>query len=178
MVDFSIVADFAGISVRYSARHISGSGGDFMTSKIRDQWKTIAALFLMSAVSARTAYTAPAAGANAQGDLWEVTSQMSMEGMEMAMPAQTLKVCAAKTWNAPPTAANEQQKCRNSDFKVEGPKATWKTTCENPPMTGVGEITKEGASAFAGSIKFASDAGNMKITLNGRRLGDCDNPQN
>jgi hypothetical protein len=149
-----------------------------MTSQIRIRCTAVVALFLISALSARTADAAPAATAHAPGDLWEVTSQMSMEGMEMAMPAQTLKVCAAKTWNAPPTPANEQQKCRNSDFKVEGPKATWKTTCENPPMTGVGEITKEGASAFAGSIKFASDAGNMKITLNGRRVGDCDDPQN
>jgi hypothetical protein len=139
---------------------------------------TVFALFLMSALSAGAADATPPAGAHAPGDLWEVTSQMSMEGMEMGMPSQTRKVCAAKTWNAPPAPANEQQKCRNTDFKVEGPKATWKTTCENPPMTGVGEITKEGASAFAGSIKFASGTGNMKITLNGRRLGDCDNPQN
>ena len=165
------------MGVRYSARHISRIRGWFMTSQIRIRCTTVAALILMSA-SARTASAAPAASAHAPGDLWEVTSQMSMEGMDMAMPAQTLKVCAAKTWNAPPTPANEQQKCRNSDFNVEGPKATWKTTCENPPMTGVGEITKDGASAFSGSIKFNSEAGNMKITLNGHRLGDCDNPQN
>jgi hypothetical protein len=103
---------------------------------------------------------------------------MSMEGVEMAMPAQTLKICASKNWNAPPAPANEQQKCRNSDFKVEGPKATWKTTCENPPMTGVGEITRDGASAYAGAIKFTSSDGNLTIKLNGRRVGDCDNPQN
>jgi hypothetical protein len=148
-----------------------------MTSKIRIRCTIVAALMLISA-SARTAGAAPAATAPKPGDLWEVTSQMSMEGMEMALPAQTIKVCAAKTWNAPPAPANEQQKCRNSDFKVEGSKATWKTICETPPMTGVGEITKDGASAFSGSIKFNSEAGNMKITLNGRRLGDCDNPQN
>ena len=107
------------------------------------------------------------------GDLWQGSSQMSMEGMDMGMPAQTLKVCAPKTWKEPPAPANEQQKCRNSDFKVEVPKATWKVTCTNPTMTGEGEIVRDGATAYSGAIKFKSDDGNMKIKLNGRRVGDC-----
>jgi hypothetical protein len=43
-------------------------------------------------------------------------------------------------------------------------------------MTGEGEITRDGASAYAGFIKFSSDDGNMKIKLSGRRVGDCDVP--
>jgi len=142
-----------------------------MTSSIRLCCASVAALLLMSAIPARAAD-----GAKAQGDLWEVSSLMSMEGVEMMMPAQTLKVCAPRTWSAPPAPANEQQKCRNSDFKVDGPKATWKVSCDNPPMTGSGEIMRDGATAYAGSIKFTSGEGNLTIKLNGHRVGDCDVP--
>ncbi len=96
----------------------------------------------------------------------------------MTMPAQTSKVCAPKTWTQPPAPANEQQKCKNSDFQIVGPKATWKMTCTAPhAMTGTGEITRDGDAAYSGAIKFSSEAGNMTIKLNGRRLGECDNPQ-
>lgn len=147
-----------------------------MTSPIRLRFATAAALFFTSAIPARAAGAAPAANAKVPGDLWEVSSQMSMDGMEMAMPTQVLEICAPKKWNAPPAPANEEQKCRNSDFKVDGPKATWKVSCSNPTMTGDGEITRDGASAYAGSIRFTSDDGNLTIKLNGRRVGDCDVP--
>ena len=147
-----------------------------MTSPTRLGFAIVAALVLMGAIPASAADAAPAATAKVPGDMWEVSTQMSMEGMEMAMPTQVLKVCAAKKWSAPPAPANEQQKCRNSDFKVVGPKATWKVSCSNPTMTGEGEIIRDGASAYSGAIKFTSDDGNMKIKLNGRRIGDCDVP--
>src|SRR5258705_9159780 len=72
-----------------------------------------------------------AAPAKETGDLWEVTSQMLMEGM--AVPAQKLKVCAPKDWKEPPGAADERRKCKNSDVKQDGAKVTWKTVCAGPP---------------------------------------------
>lgn len=111
------------------------------------------------------------------GDLWEVTSQMSMEGMDMQMPAQTSQVCAPKTWTQPPGGGNQQQECRNSDFLLEGSKATWKITCtDQSHSSGEGEITRGGDDAYAGTIKFTSDQGNMTLALSGRRIGECDNP--
>jgi uncharacterized protein DUF3617 len=117
----------------------------------------------------------PAAPAKETGDLWEVTTQMSMEGMPMSLPANTTKVCAPKEWKEPPGGADERHKCRNSDFKKEGAKATWKVVCAGPPeMTGDGEITRSGDDAYAGSIKFHSSEGNMNLKLNGKRLGTCE----
>jgi hypothetical protein len=55
--------------------------------------------------------------------------------------------------------------------------ANWETTCTNPDMKGVGQITYSDASTYAGTIKFTSSQGNMTIKLSGRRLGDCDKPQ-
>lgn len=108
------------------------------------------------------------------GDQWEVTSQMSMEGMPMQMPAQKSKVCSPKEWKEPPAPMNDRQKCQNSDFKVTGAKATWKVVCTSPAMTGEGEITRDGAEAYSGTIKFTSEEGNMTLKLSGKRIGPCE----
>jgi hypothetical protein len=120
----------------------------------------------------------PAASrAGEKGDLWEVTSRMSMQGLPAEMPAQTQKLCSPKDWKEPPAPTNEQQNCQSSDFKVEGSKYTWKLRCSGPPaMTGTGEVTRDGAEAYSGSVRFAGEAGAMTIKLNGKRIGDCDSP--
>lgn len=112
----------------------------------------------------------------AAGDLWEVTSKMSMEGLPMEMPGQTMKVCAAKVWTKPPAGDNPQQKCTRTDYAVTGNKVTWTETCVSPPMTGKGEITRQGNDAYTGSIQYASEQGNMTIKLTGRKIGGCNNP--
>ena len=105
------------------------------------------------------------------GELGEVTSKMSMEGMPMEMPAQTARVCSAREWTEPPPGGPGD--CKTSDFERNGNKISWTTTCSGPPaMTGVGEITREG-DAYTGAIRFTSDEVNMTVKLNGRRLGSC-----
>ena len=112
----------------------------------------------------------------AKGDLWEVTSKMSMEGMPMEMPAQTHKVCAAKNWTKPPAGDNPNQKCTRSNYTVSGDKVSWTESCEPGAMTGQGEITRQGSDAYTGSIVYASGHGNMTIKLSGHKVGSCDNP--
>lgn len=130
-----------------------------------------AALLLLGSAFQRMA----AADSAVPGDLWEVTSQMSMEGVSMKLPAQKVKVCSPKEWTEPPGGADERRKCTNSDFKIEGTMATWKVTCAGPPaMTGEGEITRENPESWSGSIKFTSEDGAMTLTLSGRRLDDCE----
>jgi len=116
-----------------------------------------------------------AADAPAKGDKWETTSQMSMEGMPMAMPANTMTRCIAKNRTEPPT--ENRPNCTNSQYKRDGNKVTWEATCTNPDMKGVGEMTYSDASTYTGTIKFTSPEGNMTIKLSGRKLGDCDKPQ-
>ena len=121
--------------------------------------------------------TAAGQTAAAKGDQWETTSQMSMEGMPMQMPATTLKICAAKNPTEPPGLTNAQRNCKNSNFKKEGNKVTWDTQCTGPAMTGTGEIVYADNNSYSGTLKFNSAQGNMMIKLTGRKLGDCDNPQ-
>jgi len=146
-----------------------------MTGPFYRRMAAIVTLLLLASIPRFVLAADPAPPAKEMGDLWEVTSQMSMEGMPMSLPATTSKVCAAKEWKEPPGGADERRKCQNSDFKKEGTKATWKTVCAGPQeMTGDGEITMSGADAYSGSIKFASPKGSMTLKLNGKRLGDCE----
>lgn len=134
------------------------------------------ALVVLAAVPAARADGSAAAPAN-DGDLWSMTSQMSVEGMPMALPSNTVKVCTAREWTEPPGGADERRKCTNSDFRTDGPKVTWKVTCAGPPaMTGDGEIVRDGDSAYAGSIKFTSSEGAMTLKLTGKKLGECKVP--
>ena len=110
----------------------------------------------------------------APGESWEVTSQMSMEAMPMAMPAQTQRVGAPIDWNEPPGGTRAGDECRNSDFKTLGNKSSWSVQCAGPhAMTGHGEITRTSPDAYSGFIKFNSADGAMTVTLSGRRLGAC-----
>ena len=129
-----------------------------------------AALLLSGSIS----FLAADEPASETGDLWEVTSRMSMEGMPIELPAQTQRVCAPKEWTEPPTGPGGPGRCESTDFQKAGDKVTWKVSCSGPPpSTGVGEITRSSAEAYAGSIKFTSSDGVMTIKINGRRLDAC-----
>ena len=115
----------------------------------------------------------PGARAQAPGDLWQVTTKMSMPGM--TMPGQTSQVCAAKQWTRPP--GGEREGCTTSGFAMSNNKATWDIMCTGQQtMTGHGEITRSGDS-YKGSIKLSAEGFAMTIELEGKKLGDCQNPQ-
>ncbi len=146
-----------------------------MTSRFFLRLATTAFLLLLSLPLPATE-PAPAAAADQAGDLWEVTSKMSMEGMPMDLPAQKTKVCTPKVWTQAP-AMDPRHKCTTSDFVRTPDKASWKVSCDGPPaMTGEGEVAFQGTDAYTGSVKFTSEDGNMTVKLNGRRTGGCDNP--
>jgi hypothetical protein len=144
-----------------------------MTSSLVLRAAPLAAVIVLGSITPGLA-----ADAAAPGDMWEVTSRMSMEGVPMALPAQKVKVCSPKVWTEPPGGADERRKCTNSDFKLDGAKATWKVSCAGPPaMKGDGEITRESEDAWSGTIKFSSEDGAMTVKLGGSRLGDCEKPR-
>jgi hypothetical protein len=119
------------------------------------------------------ALSAMPAHADANGDMWEVTSQMTMEGMPagMGMPAQTRRVCTAHEWTKPPVSQDERG-CKPSDFSSTATKTTWKFTC--PDVTGSAEITRTSPDAYTGWMKMTMDQGTMTMNLTGKRVGDCD----
>jgi hypothetical protein len=109
----------------------------------------------------------------ATGDMWEVTSQMTMEGMPpgMGMPAQTRRVCSAKEWTKPPVSQDDRS-CETTDFKSSPTKSSWKMKCEG--MTGEGEINRTSPDAYTGWIKMTASEGMMTLNLTGKKVGECD----
>ena len=114
---------------------------------------------------------------------WEVTMQMEMPGMPMAMPATSTTQCIT------PADANDPQKamppqgrgrgdnpnnCQVSDYKTEGNKVSWSMNCQGQqPMTGTGEFVYT-ADAYTGTIKMdMSGRGTMNMKYTGKRVGDC-----
>jgi hypothetical protein len=117
--------------------------------------------------------------AAATGDLWEIVTQMSVVGMPFAMPAQHMKVCAAKDWSQPPGGDNAERGCTSSDMMHDPDDEnviTWKSACADG-MTGTGRIVRTGDDSYEGEIRYASSDGDIVIKLQGHRTGDCDNPQ-
>ena len=118
----------------------------------------------------------PARAADPPGVLWETTSQMAMAGMPTQMPAQTTKVCSAKTWTKPPPGGDKS--CVTSNYKMVGNKVSWTMQCSGQtPMQGTGEITFAGSDSYTGAIQATAQGMNMTIKLSGKKVGTCDNPQ-
>lgn len=127
----------------------------------------IAALGLLALV--------PVRAADPPGDLWQMTSQMEMVGMPMAMPPNKVKICTAREWTQPPPGGDKS--CVNSNFQRTGNKATWDMTCSGDmPMTGTGEMTFDAAGNYTGSINATAEGMTIKINLSGTKIGTCDKP--
>jgi uncharacterized protein DUF3617 len=132
---------------------------------------------LTPALLVLSALVVPALAQNSPGDLWETTSQMSMEGAPIKLPSNTVKFCSFKEWKEPPGASDKQRNCKTTNMKSVGNKVTWDSQCTAPAMNGTGEIVRDTPDTYTGSIKFTSAQGNMTIKLTGKKIGGCDNPQ-
>ena len=118
-------------------------------------------------IAASSAWSDPPA----DGEAWQVTSQMSMAGVPFKMPSKTHRVCS-KSDEAP--AENPDPNCHNSGFARSGDKLTWTVECTGEhPMTGHGEIVYEGSDKYAGTIRYESADGVMTLQLTGKRVGTC-----
>jgi hypothetical protein len=114
----------------------------------------------------------------AAGVLWETTAQAEIPGVPMKMPAYTGKYCSKEQWTKPPeTSKDASQNCRQTSFEQTPAKVTWTMTCDNPPMTGNGEIHFEGTDAYSGFVTMDAEQMSMRINLTGKKIGTCDNPE-
>lgn len=130
-------------------------------------------LGLLGSIST-TVWAAPA------GEYWEITSKMVMEGMPMAMPAQTIKVCAPKGESLDPREANKGHECQFSNYKASGQKVSYSFRCveKGTVMTGDAEYTL-GVNKYDGVMHMNTkgDGQNMKMTqhTSGKLVGgSCD----
>jgi hypothetical protein len=116
------------------------------------------------------------APALAQGadDLWEISSKMEMPGMPMSMPAQMIKVCAAKSAKDDEFIP-KQGDCKVVDSKRTGNKLAYKMTCSTPEPSTVEGETHFGSGAYDGKMRMTMTSSNhsMQMTYSGKRIGSC-----
>jgi len=116
--------------------------------------------------------------ATQQGELWETTVQASVPGMPVNMPPYKAKLCKKKEWTQPPqTSQDPNQNCKATEFNRTGDKLSWKLACDNPPMTGEGELTFNGTDSYEGQFTMHADQFNMQMHLSGKKIGACDSPE-
>ena len=111
------------------------------------------------------------------GDLWEVTTEMKIAGMEgMHMPPRTQKVCSPKQSDQPAGIPKpENNDCEMYDLQRAGGKVSWKMRCTGKhAASGSGEMNYQGKDSYNGVMKMSADGRDMEMHMNGHRVGDCD----
>lgn len=116
--------------------------------------------------------------AQGKDDLWEVKTQMSMQGMPAGMPgmAQTHQVCADKDPKKAATQRPDMEECKVGDYKQSGNRITMTVTC--PQGTATIEQTFNAArSEYRQTMKMKTRDGDMEMSSTGRKVGSCDAQQ-
>ncbi len=118
----------------------------------------------------------------APGEYWEITSQMDMPGMPVAMPAQTSKVCLPKGGEGDPNRTQgKDSNCTFTDMQRSGKTVKFKGTCVNghgDKMNVSGETTHD-SNSFKTKMQMSGDSHgrpmNMSMNTSGKRVGgSCD----
>ncbi len=118
-------------------------------------------------------------GPNMKEGKWQITSEISMKGIPMKMPAMSHEQCLTKKDMIPQNGQKDQGECTISDQKTSGDSVSWKVTCKNANVesTSDGTITYKG-DTFNGIINMTMSGGPMTMTgtttITGKYLGSCD----
>jgi hypothetical protein len=105
---------------------------------------------------------------------WEITTKTEMAGM----PPQSMTHTQCITNNdLVPMSKDASRECQVTDIQTKGNAVSWKMTCggQGGSMEGTGQITYHGDS-MQGTMQMtiAPYGTQVKNTISGRRIGDCD----
>jgi len=124
---------------------------------------------LLTAVS----FSFAASGPDMNEGLWEITTTMKMQGMNM--PSHTHTQCITKD-DLVPRSSQPGQECTISNYEVEGNTVSWSIRCstQGGEMNGTGKITYRGDS-FDGTMDMTMPGSGAEVVthMSGRRIGDC-----
>jgi hypothetical protein len=113
-------------------------------------------------------------GPNMKEGLWEITTKMKMQGMDMPPVKHTQ--CITQNDFVPQGSQQPGQECEIANVKVNGNTVTWAMKCtgQGGNVIGAGEITYSGDS-FKGTMSISMPQANMEMTshLSGKRIGSC-----
>ena len=129
-----------------------------------------ASIILVTAISISCADSGP----NMNEGLWEITTKMQMQGMDMP-PAKHTQ-CITKSDLVPQGSQQPGQECEITDVKESGNTVTWTMKCigQGGEVIGTGKITYSGDS-FKGTMTISMPQANMEMNgnLSGKRIGNC-----
>ena len=117
------------------------------------------------------------AGVSLHEGLWEITSNVEMQGMAMQMPSSTHTQCINKT-NIVPKDQKDNGECAVTDQNISGNTVTWSVKCNGQDsMKMTGTITYSG-DTFNGTMTMISNGsqnGPMRMIthMKGKRIGEC-----
>ena len=127
-------------------------------------------IILLAAISITCADSGP----NMKEGLWEITTKMQMQGMDMPPVKHTQ--CITKNDLVPHGSQQPGKECEITDVKESGNTVTWTMKCtgQGGEVIGTGEITYSGDS-FKGTMTITMPQANMEMTsnLSGKRIGKC-----
>lgn len=129
-------------------------------------------LFTFLAAIAVIANAAVAHAQTQKGDLWDITSQMEMPGMPMAMPPSSQRVCAPRGKDEPPFRGDRED-CKITEQKKLSNGWIWKMAC-NDGSTIDGSMTYQGMEGWTGVTNMKMKEGALSVKTTGKRVGECD----
>jgi hypothetical protein len=110
--------------------------------------------------------------------LWEITTEVKMEGMPFQLPPVTHTQCITREDLVPVAdqPGQAQQDCEVADFKVKGNTVTYDLVCsaEGQKMTSHSSIIYR-KDRMQGTMTASMEPDNMTMnySMTGRRVGDC-----
>jgi hypothetical protein len=144
---------------------------------MRNRWLMVL-LYLLPALLVLAPASPSEAQVNMRDGKWEITSEMSMEGMPFQMPPTKTTQCITKE-NLVPQSGERKDSCKVLSQSIVGNKVTWKVRCVEKDVTteGEGEITYTGNS-YKGAMtaRMTDKSGKtetVKMKLSGLRVGEC-----
>ncbi|WP_269530921.1 DUF3617 family protein [Chitinimonas sp. BJYL2] len=116
---------------------------------------------------------------------WEMTSKVSMSGMKMAIPPNTVKFCikpnevkdlTKQAMGGPQGAPSKD--CKMLENSVSGATVKFRMRCEGPHQSDIaGEVSYAGNSYKGKTVidTTAGPQGKMRMTneFSAKRIGDC-----
>ncbi len=110
--------------------------------------------------------------------MWEITSQMEMPGMPMAVPSVISKQCYTKQSMKPENILRNNH-CTMQKMDLRDNSVSWQMRCQQQgmQMTGTGNIDYQHTS-FSGNFNMKMSGANqpamqMNTRLKGRYIGPC-----
>ncbi len=103
-----------------------------------------------------------ALGAHADQE-WEITTSMSISDMAMQIPPVTQQICVAQGQQPDEQGIKANKNCNVSNINHSGNTMSFDMNCSGKvQMTGKGRVTKDGDSAYQGSMNMTGSFGDTK----------------